>query len=71
MIRSVTLLWIEAGKLLADDPSALVSCPVCAKDHLNVIDNRSDENPNVVEREMSCSSCGARNYLRLVRPLDP
>jgi C4-type Zn-finger protein len=70
MMRNVTLLWIEAGKLLADNPAALVSCPVCAKDHLHVKDSRSAENPNVVEREMSCSSCGARNYLRLVRPLD-
>jgi hypothetical protein len=65
-----TLLWIEAGKLLAEDPAALISCPVCANENLRVTDHRSTETPSVVEREMRCLSCGARNYLRLVRPLD-
>lgn len=70
MTRNITLLWIEAGKLLADNPAALVSCPVCTNDILHVTDHRSAETPDVVEREMHCPSCGARNFLRLVRPLD-
>ncbi len=70
MNRNVTLLWIEAGKLLAENPTASVPCPVCAQDNLVVKDSRSVENPSVIERELSCPSCGARNYLRLVRPLE-
>ncbi len=68
MTQNVTLLWIEAGKVLAENPTALVYCPVCGKDHLHVEDRRSIENSSVIEREMVCPSCGAHNYLRLVRP---
>ena len=39
MTRNITLLWIEAGKLLADNPAALVSCPVCTNDILHVTDH--------------------------------
>ena len=68
MTRNITLQWIEAGKLLADDHATLVPCPVCANGNLHVTDHRSTETPNIVEREMHCPSCGARNFLRLVRP---
>lgn len=70
MKKNITLLWIEAGKLLSDDPVALISCPVCANENLQVTDRRSAETSNVVEREMYCPSCGARNFLRLLRPLE-
>lgn len=70
MKSSTTLLWIEAGKMLADNPDASVPCPVCGKKNLRVTDIRSAENPSVIEREMFCPSCGARNYLRLIRPSD-
>ena len=70
MTRNVTLLWIEAGKLLADNPAKLVYCPVCTNENLHVTDHRSAENPDLVEREIHCPSCWARNFLRLVRPLD-
>lgn len=70
MNRNINSLWIEAGKLLAEDPTALVQCPVCAQNKLLVKDVRSVENPSVIERELSCPSCEARNYLRLIRPLE-
>lgn len=71
MRKNVTLLWVEAGKLLADNPATLVPCPVCANENLHVTDHRTSEAPNVVEREMHCPSCGSKNFLRLVRPLEP
>jgi len=67
MTKNVTLSWIEAGKLLAENPAALVYCPVCEKDYLSIKDIR---NGDVVEREIKCPSCGAHNYLRMVRPLN-
>ena len=70
MTRNTTLLWIEAGKLIAENPAALVSCPVCASSNLSVTDYRRAETSPELEREMCCPSCGARNFLRLVRPLD-
>ena len=69
MTQRATLLWIEAGRLLAENPAALVRCPACDREFLQIQDRRSVENPSVVEREMRCSSCGAHNYLRLVRPV--
>ncbi|MES9963742.1 MAG: hypothetical protein ABW116_09380 [Candidatus Sedimenticola sp. 20ELBAFRAG] len=68
MTRDVTLLWVDAGKVLAENPAAFVYCPVCGREYLHVKDTRSAENPSVIEREMICPSCGAHNYLRLVRP---
>lgn len=70
MNRNITLLWIEVGKLLAENPDSLLLCPICAQDDLLVKDSHCSENPSVIEREMSCPSCGARNYLRLVRLLE-
>jgi hypothetical protein len=70
MTQNITRLWIEAGKLLANDPACLVRCPVCDKEYLQVKDIRSAENPSIVEREIRCSSCGAYNYLRMARPLE-
>ena len=67
MTRNVALLWVEAGKVLAENPAAFVYCPACGKDYLHVKDTRSVENSSVIEREMTCPSCGVRNYLRLVR----
>jgi hypothetical protein len=70
MNRSISLLWIEAGKILAANPEVPVSCPECKGSSLQVIDRRNVASPSIVEREMRCASCGAHNYLRLVRPLE-
>lgn len=68
MNTTVTQRWIAAGKLIAADPNAKVSCPVCGEDYLSVEDVRSKEDTSVIERTMRCQSCGAVNSLRLVRP---
>jgi predicted RNA-binding Zn-ribbon protein involved in translation (DUF1610 family) len=67
MTQESRRLWLEAGILLSENPAAVVLCPECRNDYLHTQDCR---NGDVVEREMSCPSCGSRNYLRLVRPLD-
>lgn len=65
---SETQRWIEAGKLLAQDPSAHVPCPRGDDGYLVVEDVRPASSPDVVERIMTCSRCGARNALRMLRP---
>ena len=59
--------WAEAAILLDENPAALVKCPECEKDYLCIQDIRGGD---VVEREIKCQLCGARNFLRMVRPLD-
>ena len=67
MNSNVAKRWIEAGKVLAVDATAIVSCPVCGQSHLHVEDVRGKEDSSVIERIMRCPSCGAMNTLRLVR----
>lgn len=57
--------WIDAGKILAVDPSASVDCPDCGKAKLEVVDGRSGE---LLERWMKCPACGSFNTLRMIRP---
>jgi hypothetical protein len=60
--------WIEAGQILVKDSDAIVTCPVCQEDVLQVEDVRSDVASPVLERHMTCPSCQAHNLLRLWRP---
>lgn len=69
MNSEVTKRWIEAGKVLAQDPSIPVLCPVCQAETLKITDERNEANPSELERQMNCSACGAHNSLRLVRPV--
>jgi hypothetical protein len=64
-----TQKWIDAGKLLAEDPHAQVLCPRFEDAFLEVQDIRNPRNPNELERILKCSKCGATNILRLRRPL--
>jgi len=57
--------WIEAGKLLAVDVNASVICPECGLVKLTTADNINENNPQETERLIFCTSCGAKNYLRL------
>jgi Zn finger protein HypA/HybF involved in hydrogenase expression len=59
--------WIEAGKLIANNPKAKVLCPQCEENDLDVQDVKNEKNPSELERIMSCSNCGAKNVLRLKR----
>lgn len=68
MNSEVTKRWIEAGKMLAENPNFQVLCPVCQKGILEIKDVTNKSNPNELERYMTCHVCGAQNSLRLVRP---
>jgi len=61
---------IEIGKIFSVDPAAVVKCPVCQVGTLVVEDLYSRLDPNVLERKISCPSCGRASYMRLTNP-DP
>lgn len=54
-------LWIEAGKILAVDPKAVVKCPDCGEADLEIFDTPADATH--IERHMRCPRCGAYNAL--------
>jgi len=60
-----TSRWIEAGKLLALDSQAQVPCPRCQEADLTVTDVSLPNDPQLIERHMSCPRCGAYNAIRL------
>jgi len=59
--------WIEAGKILAVDPKATVSCPRCQDANIAITDISMQGDPGFIERHMQCPKCGAYNALRLRR----
>jgi DNA-directed RNA polymerase subunit RPC12/RpoP len=69
MTSEITSRWIAAGKILSEDAAARVLCPVCQSRILEISDVHNESKPEELERHMSCSACGARNSLRLVRPV--
>jgi hypothetical protein len=60
--------WIEAGKILANNPEAKVLCPKNADGFLTVTDASSPVNTLVIERHIRCPVCGAYNAIRINRP---
>lgn len=62
----VTKAWIEAGKLLAVDPTMSVPCPVCGVANL-VVQDVVIEGSNKFERIMRCPNCGSQNILLMTR----
>lgn len=69
MSTSKSQIWLQAGMILAKDSFAKVMCPECEHDYLQVNDIRSELDVDIIERKMYCIKCGAKNYLRLRRPL--
>ena len=67
-VASETQRWIEAAKVLSDDATALVRCPRCLEGPLLVRDIRNKLDPELLERVLTCSACGAMNALRMRRP---
>jgi ribosomal protein L40E len=65
MISEKAKKWIDAGKLFAVDSTATTICPECETNKLRAKDTVSEKNPYEIEREIFCSNCGAKNYLRL------
>ena len=60
--------WLEAGRVLAADPSKVVRCPEQDDGVLRVHDEVFGANPTIMERYLICEVCGARNVLRLHVP---
>ncbi|HVE87343.1 MAG TPA: hypothetical protein VND93_31015 [Myxococcales bacterium] len=60
--------WIEAGKILAQDPAARVRCPEKGDGMLTVHDEVFANNPKMLERHLVCDACGARNVIRMRAP---
>jgi transcription elongation factor Elf1 len=56
--------WIEAGRELARDSSAKVTCPVCGKGYLEVRDVPVQHRP-VLDRYMTCPICRATNVITM------
>jgi hypothetical protein len=61
--------WVEAGKTLAVDPSAVVRCPE-RDDGILLVHDEVISGGEMMERYMVCETCGARNILlmRIKRP---
>lgn len=62
--RQQLALWLDAGKTLAQDPSARVVCPSCGLGILQVRDEIV-WNGERIERWMKCDNCGKANTLLL------
>ena len=60
--------WVEAGKILAEDPSRVVRCPERDDDVLTVHDEVFLDDPTMMERYMTCKKCDARNVIRMRVP---
>jgi hypothetical protein len=54
--------WVEAGKILAVDPSAVVRCPERDDGVLRVHDELAPSG-DTMERYLICETCGARNMM--------
>jgi hypothetical protein len=59
--------WVEAAKVLAADPAAVVRCPEKDDGVLIVHDEPFASDPTMMERYLVCGACGARNVIRMRR----
>ena len=58
--------WIEAGKILVSDPSAIVRCPE-RDDGILLVHDVSLPN-GAMERYLTCDTCGTRNVILMRTP---
>jgi hypothetical protein len=65
MNRTASSRWIEAAKILIEDPHAVVRCPDKDDGVLKVRDEVVRGDPTLMERYMVCDTCGARNVIRM------
>ncbi|AFE03231.1 hypothetical protein COCOR_00041 [Corallococcus coralloides DSM 2259] len=63
MISETSKAWIQAGKLLAENPAAQVRCPEKGDGFLTVHDEAISGQPTRFERYLVCDVCGARNVM--------
>lgn len=62
--------WLDAAKLIGSDAQEKVLCPKCQDAYLNVFDAYAENDSNLLERRMTCPSCGAHNAMRMRRPVE-
>lgn len=65
MTTNTTLLWVEAGKRLAENPEDKVDCPECGQSTLTVKDISNEFDSTQFERYLTCESCDSFNILRM------
>ena len=59
--------WIDAAKVLTDNPYAQIACPNCGLAFLKVRDSVLDSTH--IDRHIFCPECGAaESILKLVKP---
>jgi hypothetical protein len=64
-MKTESYRWIEAGKILSENPKAKVLCPKNQDADLVVTDESPHDHPETVERHMRCPKCGAYNSILL------
>lgn len=66
MTSETSKAWIQAGKILAENPAAQVRCPEKGDGFLTVHDVAASTER--FERHLVCDVCGARNILLMHAP---
>jgi hypothetical protein len=59
-------LWIEAAKVLAVNPTAIVGCPACQVGKLIVKDEPFGKDQ--IDRYLFCDTCGKHEVLTMQKP---
>ncbi|WP_336774764.1 hypothetical protein [Paenibacillus sp. MMO-58] len=59
--------WIDAAKLLANNPNLSTKCPDCGNYILEVVDVDSPLNAVDFERYVTCPQCKAQAVLKMKR----
>ena len=57
--------WVKASIMLSNDPQAVVYCPECVNNTLEISDIYNESNINEFERIIFCKMCGAKTYMRM------
>ena len=65
LISDASRKWIEAAKVLTKDPCARVLCPERGDGFIEVRDQVSTEDASLMERWLTCDTCGASNVVRM------
>ena len=60
--------WIEAGKVLSENPRAIVRCPE-RDDGVLLVHDEAAPDGSAIERYLFCKGCGARNIILIRREI--
>ena len=59
-------LWLDAAKILAENPEAVVNCPECEKGKLKTKDEEIKE-WDKIDRYLICDTCGRYEVLTMTK----